>query len=856
MRDSVVSGQQHVRTPPPIGVAGETSARQRPDAPAEVLNTDRRRSLGRFFLILLHVGLLILLIQQYQLESRAFLRVIKIALAGFAVHYFLPGRWKLPWFAALSLVATIVALGVPAGGLLIGAGVCLIGLCHVPLPYTARLVLVATAGLVLAVLHTQWPALKAIGPILGSMFAFRLMIYLYDLKHQAAPFGPARSLAYFFMLPNACFPLFPVVDYKTFCASDRSADVWPVYRRGMQWMFRGAVQLLLYKLVYQFAIQDVIDVETAAQAARYMVATYLLYLKVSGQFHLIVGLLHLFGFNLPETHHLYFLASSFTDFWRRINIYWKDFIMKLFFYPSYFAIRRMGDLSSIALATLIAFFATWVLHSWQWFWIRGSFLVSWQDISFWSILAILVMVNALYEAVAGRHRKLANPRVELSVRLKNGLATAATFSVICTLWTIWSCQSLGELELLAEKFASATVADVCWIGAGLSLLVVAGMLWGRSARAAGAYRASEPAGWRWRFAASTSFALGLLLLPLLAKATDPGTGEERLIDGLIGDGLNGRDLQAQRRGYYEELDEIRSQIGRTTRVQRPSDWSSGVVHKDRPDYLQKEFIPSCTGVANGKPISINRLGMRDREYELEKAEGTYRIVLVGSSHEAGWGVTDDETFENLFEDRLNREARDGSATGFEVLNLSMGGLDIIQKRMQIDRLGYSLAPDAVIIAVCSFEEKFLVEHLSTSLRAHIDLPYDELIHQIGRAKVTANNSDPVIQRRLRPLAPSLIEGMLREVSEECRRRAIKLFVLYRPAVFDRKNTRPEAHARLVAMAQRLGIGVLDLSDAFEGVADRQTLVLAEWDDHTNALGHRLLSDKLYEAYVKRVAAPD
>ena len=44
-------------------------------------------------------------------------------------------------------------------------------------------------------------------------------------------------------------------------------------------------------------------------------------------------MLHLFGFNLPETHHLYFLASSFTDFWRRINIYWKDFMMKVFYYP-------------------------------------------------------------------------------------------------------------------------------------------------------------------------------------------------------------------------------------------------------------------------------------------------------------------------------------------------------------------------------------------------------------------------------------------------------------------------------------------------------------------------------------------
>ena len=39
----------------------------------------------------------------------------------------------------------------------------------------------------------------------------------------------------------------------------------------------------------------------------------------------------MYGYGLAETHHLYLFSSSFTDFWRRINIYWKDFIQKLVF---------------------------------------------------------------------------------------------------------------------------------------------------------------------------------------------------------------------------------------------------------------------------------------------------------------------------------------------------------------------------------------------------------------------------------------------------------------------------------------------------------------------------------------------
>src|SRR5207249_6387589 len=93
-----------------------------------------------------------------------------------------------------------------------------------------------------------WSA--AIWPILGSMFALRLMIYLYDLKHQSAPFSFWRSVGYFFMLPNVCFPLFPVIDYQTFCRTyDKEKDRTRSYQTGIDWMLRGAVHLLLYRLI-------------------------------------------------------------------------------------------------------------------------------------------------------------------------------------------------------------------------------------------------------------------------------------------------------------------------------------------------------------------------------------------------------------------------------------------------------------------------------------------------------------------------------------------------------------------------------------------------------------------------------
>jgi hypothetical protein len=51
------------------------------------------------------------------------------------------------------------------------------------------------------------------------------------------------------------------------------------------------------------------------------------------------------------------------------------------------------------------------------------------------------------------------------------------------------------------------------------------------------------------------------------------------------------------------------------------------------------------------------------------------------------------------------------------------------------------------------------------------------------------------------------------------------------------------------MARNAGLEVIDLSPAFDSVTDRSSLILAKWDDHTTALGHRLLADKLYEGLV-------
>jgi len=835
------------------------------------------REIGPFLAVVVQFALIVLVVDYWQLESLSLVRVMNLAFAGFIIHHLLPLRFRLPFFGLLSILAVVVGVGhlgpkvligwlsgrlttsstlyhlVP-GLTLVAIGLVLIGLCHLPVRFWVRIVLVAVVGAVLTVLRAQsqlFPDVAEMWVILGSMFMFRLIVYLYDLKHRTAPFTPSRAIAYFFLLPNVCFPLFPVVDYKTFCSTYYNED-WPrIYQSGLRWMVRGVFQLLLYRIVYQFAPLDVYKLSSVLDVAGCILGMYLLYLRVSGTFHLIVGLLHMFGFNLPETHHLYLLASSFTDFWRRINIYWKDFVMKLFFYPAHFALRRIGPIRALSIATILTFLATWVLHSWQWFWIRGRPLLDWKDFAFWMILAVLVLINAISETTRVRKRTLSPSRVTLRQRVILGLKAGAVFCAMCLIWAFWSTQSWAEFEALLDAASSPTLRDLAVIGSVVVVVCICGMLWGRSSRETSEGRGTqanrEPFHF-WRSATVVTLgALCLLAIPTLATRMDPNI--QKSIARLHGDVLNARDIATQRRGYYEELDVGRAENWQWHVAEDPEGWREGdkVFFRDRPDFLLREIVPSVSTVLGNAEITSNHLGMRDREYEQAKPPHTYRIVLLGASNDMGFGVKDNQTYENLAEDHLNQQPPAAENSRYEILNLSVAGHSILQRVLRLEERGFDLQPDAAILSVSAVDEQFLASHLRKALIAGVDPPaeYRAIVEKVVRgAGVNGKMPAVMIERRLQPYATELWQWSFHRFAEQCRQHGVRPVVLYRPAPVDFTGTESALRSKVLSLARAEGIEVIDLSPAFDSVTDRNTLILGKWDDHTTPLGHRLLADEL------------
>jgi D-alanyl-lipoteichoic acid acyltransferase DltB (MBOAT superfamily) len=283
---------------------------------------------------------------------------------------------------------------------------------------------------------------------------FRLMIYLYEMKHAKKPERPGDVISYFFLLPNFAFHLFPVIDYRTLRRGYFAIDIHESQRTGLRYLLRGTTHLLLWRLIYHDVLPKTDEVHNLATLALFVVSNYLLYLRVSGQFHLACGLLHLFGYKLPETHHHYFLATSFTDYWRRINIYWKDFMVKMVFNPVAFRLKRLPQAVTLSIATVCVFLTTWLTHGYQAFWLRGSWGFTVPDALFWGILGLFVVINVLNDARQPRARRHAPRNLLSRATLVRGLKVVATFTTIAVLWSLWSSPSLENwLDLLRRGFS-------------------------------------------------------------------------------------------------------------------------------------------------------------------------------------------------------------------------------------------------------------------------------------------------------------------------------------------------------------------------------------------------------------------
>jgi hypothetical protein len=499
-------------------------------------------------------------------------------------------------------------------------------------------------------------------------------------------------------------------------------------------------------------------------------------------------------------------------------------------------------------ATLFVFVLTWFFHAYQWFWLRGSFLLTTPDILFWSLLAILVLAATLREARRGRKRVLGQQVVSVRNIAGQAVRAAGVFSIMIVLWALWSSESVRDwLSLLAV--VELTLADAATLVlAFLAIAVVLGIaIWvtGRAEKVKAPGK--TPAGF-FKAAAATGGAILLLFLVSNSAVYGHVGGKiGKLIGDLATNRLSAQEAALLQQGYYEDLigvDRFNSQLWEIY-SKRPSDWptiTETEAARYTNDNLIVELVPSISIDFHGARLTTNQWGMRDRDYALTPPAGTYRIALTGPSFVMGFGVADNEVFESILEERLNREHARGNYARYEILNFAVPGYSAIQNLIVMEQKGFSYQPDALFFIAHQREEEAVVLYLADRLAAGVELPYPELIALAREAGVEEGMTKSEAVRLLSPVESEILALTYRRIAEESRSKGIVPVWIFMPTLEYPLQEEKVAHLRNIA--QKAGLVVLDLSPAYDG-QNPDSLVIAYWDKHPNALGHRLIADQLY-----------
>jgi hypothetical protein len=314
--------------------------------------------------------------------------------------------------------------------------------------------------------------------------------------------------------------------------------------------------------------------------------------------------------------------------------------------------------------------------------------------------------------------------------------------------------------------------------------------------------------------------------------------------------LNEGDLARRERGYYEDLVAINRQNRDLWNVYnpKPENWSdpTGLVLQTG-DFLETKYIPNGEGVSGGERVTINRWGIRDKDYEQIPPPGTRRIALLGASHVFGSGVTNDKTFEAIIENRLNNEYSSDSGIRYEILNFGRQGRTALHQIIILEQEALAFQPDTVVYVTHPKDPRRLVQVLARQVFSDHAIPYPYVESIMKQAGINRDMKRFSMERALMPYKYDLLEWAYGRITSICRDNGITPVWVLLPMTYERlKDSDIKRH---VAAAKAAGFMIISLKDVYNSAAPDE-LAIAPWDDHPNVLGHQLIAEHLYEAIIR------
>jgi hypothetical protein len=671
-------------------------------------------------------------------------------------------------------------------------------------------------------------------PVVGSMIMFRYVLMLYEYHYGNPQATWIQKFTYLVLPPALAFPLFPIVDYKSFLNNHRPQDA-AVIRTGLTRIMAGLVFMMTYRILYLYFIPGYVEVHDTLSAFIYIISNYLYILNVVGVMWIASGYLGLLGFDLPQVFNYVFLIDSFSDIWRRINIYWRDFVVKIFYYPIYFKLRKRTK-AAILIASLITLTISALMHGWQWFWLQGTFVFNMPGILFWSVLGLVISINLAMQNPneTAPHK----PNVVVHAMRITGMFLFMSF-----MWSLWNSSSLNEWLNLLSYFGEGNLKS--W---GIILSVLSGIfvmylfILRLPQKPAGHHFLNQPR------SPIVIFSICVLLaVPLINGITGPVPGKAGAFIASISESrLTKVDESAATENYYNRMLASDGMGMRPWEMHTPGrDARSGLddacVRSE--NLLLRELIPNKVTVLDGWTITANSFGMRDKEYSIAKPEGVYRIAILGASFEMGSGVAQDSSFEALLEQILNDSL---SPQKIEVLNFAVGGYHLPQLVWVAENKLPPFQPDLVLCFVHPADIARTSDYMANLVRNGIDLHYPELYQIRKEAGAEQRMDAKVLVNRFYPYSSRIANWSIFRIREASDSMHAKFGMVYIPS-FAKESDADFYRNMFTTPAEEVYPGLpkplfFDLADIFAGREEH--FQLTKDPTHPNSKGHQLIAEEL------------
>lgn len=800
---------------------------------------------GSMFLLLLQLTGAVVMVHILGIEPDIRLRdLLLLAALTLGFQSILPFRfWSGIIF--LSGITGLTLFAGPANAFIaftVGTAVILLaGLSHKWIRYASMFIVLGFVTVIYAILPPWAVPYAPAMQILGVMFMFRLIIYLYDRQTHHITNTGFKDLSYFFMLPNMSMSLFPAVDYLLFKNGINQEHYHQSRKKGIQWIILGIFQLVLYRYVYHFLLIPSIEVTDLLSLTRYTVFNYVLIIRLSGLFHTGIGILCLMGFNLPRIFDNYFLASGFSDLWRRINIYFRDFLVKVFYYPLYFRLRIFGSSLAIVITILVLFIITWFLHSVQWFWIKRTFPIRLVDGIFWGIFGVLVAFNAWKEFTSKRNPKINS--ISFASNAHRMSKIVGTFITMSILWSLWTSTSMKQwLRLITKGFQSPYIQYI-------QILSIICAFWILSIVILTLYQKWHLKRWinpEPQSVQATYWSLTLLgilvIIPLISPRLSQITGHD--INAILTDKLTRSDEERRIEGYYNEI--LSGHIltdPLMTRHRADIDFENeGKIFTKDFRHIAKQ--PGVSITLKGKQFTTNQWGMRDENFPLKKPSGTKRILLMGGSIVMGSGVSDEEVFDRRLQTLINMN----SPVHYEFLNTATSSYDLIDCIIQFEKENlHRFEPDILAFFAHGVDESKTIRDITRQFISGHRMPYLYLDVFIHRAGLSREMTEEEIIQRLTPFKEEIVLESYARLINICDKHNIRPIWIYWPPIA-RVEDAKLAKLKWVEKVNEIGFTVIDLSNVFDKYSTHE-LAISGADMHPNAFAHKLVADELAKQFL-------